>query len=156
VRAHALELLAGAGQSSGQRAALAAALDDGDERVQSAALDALGGGASELSAEARARLTALAGSDPRWWMRRRAVAALGRALGEGARPAIERALLEDPYAYVREQAATSLGELRSDAAVPALARAAQGDSEPRVRVAAARALARIGSPAALRALDRAH
>jgi hypothetical protein len=154
VRALALELLARVGASARQHFALAAALDDGDERVQSAALDALGDGSAELSADARARLAALASADPRWWMRRRAVAALARALGAAARPAIERALLEDTYAYVREQAATSLGELRSDAAVSALARASQNDAEPRVRVAAARALARIGSVAAARALER--
>jgi HEAT repeat protein len=87
-------------------------------------------------------------------MRRRAVAALGRALGLDARPQLERALLEDSYANVREQAATSLGELRAEATVGALGRAAKSDAEPRVRLAAARALQRMGGPAAQRALER--
>lgn len=154
VRALALELLASPDAGARQQAALAAALDDRDERVQSAALDGLSDAAGELPPAARERIALLARSDPRWWMRRRAVAALARALGVEALPVAERALREDPYAYVREQAATSLGELAVDAAVPALSAAARSDAEPRVRAAAARALVRVGTPAATRALER--
>jgi tetratricopeptide (TPR) repeat protein len=154
VRAASLELLASAdaGSAAGP---LLQALGDGDSAVQTTALAAIGPAVAG-SPEALARLSAMARDDTRWWMRRRAAEALGRA---SASASVVTALLQvlraDPYAYVREAAADALGRLRAPAAVAALADALASDPEPAVRSAAARALQRIGGPDAQRALQRA-
>jgi tetratricopeptide (TPR) repeat protein len=153
IRSAALALLASADAGSAA-APLLHALGDDDSGVQSTALAAIGS-AVPGSAEALARLAPMATTDRRWWMRRRAVEALGRAaLSPGALAALLQVLRSDSYAYVREAAADALGRQRAAAAVAALALAVSEDPEPAVRTAAVRALQRIGGPDAQRALQR--
>src|SRR6185295_3766747 len=148
----ALALVAGSDAGGAPRSVIAA-LDDGDAQVQSAALDALGGAVAADTPAALQRLSAIAADDARWWMRLRAVNALGRSGGEPAYERLRRVLLADPYAYVREAAAVALGSARAGSAIEALATALARDPEPRVRAAAAAALRRIGGPEAARALE---
>jgi tetratricopeptide (TPR) repeat protein len=150
VRAAALGLLASVG-SAQTDASLTAALDDGDEQVQSAALARIG--AEQRDGPTIERVAAIAARDPRWWMRLRAVQALGRSGAERAALHLGSVLAHDSYAYVREAAADALRGGRSRQAVPPLAQALSSDLEPRVREAAARALRVIGGTAAQQALD---
>ena len=155
VRAVTLSLLSGLAQAASPQAAsaatsapaeLGAALADGDERVQLAALGALAAGAPLAPAEAApslSRLRELARHDDRWWMRRQALAALASLEGGEAVPVLIEALRDDAYAYVREQAASGLGDHGGASAEAALAAAAQRDPEPRVRLAAERSLQRL-------------
>jgi hypothetical protein len=101
--------------------ALVVALDDADEHVQSAALDALAESGQAERPAVLSRVAAIALRDARWWMRRRAVFALAHA-------------------------AEALGEARAAGAVDALAAACAEDAEPRVREAARAALRTLGIP----------
>jgi tetratricopeptide (TPR) repeat protein len=145
VRAAAVALVAAGAQATSANSVVAA-LDDGDEQVQSAALDALTSAVLTDNPAALTRLSALARTDPRWWIRRRAVAALGRVGGERAIAPLAQILSGDAYAYVREAAATALGQAGARAAEPKLAEALANDPEPRVRLAAQAALRTIGAP----------
>ncbi len=150
LRAASIALLASAPAADAARS-LTAALDDGDEQVQSAALARVGPGVGD--AHIVQRVAAIAQRDARWWMRLRAVQALGRIGGESATRQLLPVLQHDAYAYVREAAAAALGSVQAAQAVPALAQTL-GDPEPRVRLAAARALLAIGGPGAEQALAR--
>jgi HEAT repeat protein len=152
VRAAAFALL-GASDAGEASAALLAALEDGDEQVQSKALDRIGP-ADNSNPRALERVAETATHDGRWWVRLRAVAALGRVGSERAATWLLPVLASDSYAYVREAAAAALGATRSAHAVSALSTALARDPEPRVRVAAARALQRTGGQEARQALQR--
>ncbi|MFI5305972.1 MAG: HEAT repeat domain-containing protein [Polyangiales bacterium] len=148
-RALAMRLLAASREQQAART-VARALEDGDEQIRTAALDGVGPGS--VTGAALEQVAAIAAKDPRWWLRLRAVQALGRAGGEAATARLIGVLRHERYAYVREAAAAALGGVQTADAVAGLAESLRGDPEPRVRVAAARALAATGGPAAAQAL----
>jgi HEAT repeat protein len=113
--------------------ALIVALDDADEHVQSAALDALAESGQAERLAVLSRVAAIALRDARWWMRRRAVFALAHAASGAAAAPLAQVLAGDRYVYVREAAAEALGEARAAGAIDALAAACAEDAEPRVR-----------------------
>ncbi len=149
VRAAAVRLLG----PGADRAALLQALADDDERVRSAALEMLGGtpGKSALVST----IAGIARDDGRWWMRQRAVQALGRLGAPGSVAVLDGVVKGDPFAYVREAAVGALEQVAREkhcaggqecARTPAVAalRRALRDTEPRVREAAGAALGRLG------------
>jgi len=152
VRSGALALLAGCkAKATDTQQALSRALDDDDERVSLVALDAIEQGALEPAL--LTRVSTLARLDPRWSIRLRAVAALGRLRAPAAVAPLGQVLTSDAYAYVREAAALALGQIGSPLGITALAVALGRDPEPRVRRAAFRAVRGIGGPAAQQALS---
>jgi HEAT repeat protein len=152
VRAAAIVLLASATPQP-SAAAVLAALEDGDEQVKVAALDQIWRGGAAPPPDALARVGSIALHDEHWWLRLRAVVALGRAGGEQAAASVLPEVLQhDSYAYVREAAAAALAASRAGNSAQALAAALVRDPEPRVRAAAARALQQWGGAEAERAL----
>ena len=144
LRAAALALLSQA-DSAVSAAPLVEALADDDPAVQRAALAALGSATAASAPQARDRLARIATSDPRFWMRMRAVSALTRGASEREVTVLISVLRSDSDAYVREAAASALGELRAASAAAALRLARERDPEPAVRRSADRALTKIGT-----------
>jgi HEAT repeat protein len=136
VRARAVQLLATRSESAA-RAAVIDALSDPSERVQRAALAALGSGGRPGASEA---IAALLAPQNDWPVRVRAAEALGKlaAGSNGARAtrALSAAALRDEYALVREAAVTALARVNPAAARPVLRRVMDNDAEPRVRLTA--------------------
>lgn len=117
-------------------AALAAALERGDEEVARVALERHG---PFLDEGTRPRVEAAALDAGRWPLRRAAVALLRRQHPSASRVTLERVLLTDTHAIVRAEAAKALAEV--EGAEAALERASRLDASEAVQEAARRALA---------------
>ena len=88
-------------------------------------------------------------------VRSRAVAALTRLDGPGARGLLRARALGDDDPGLRMQALNALASSSGERAVNVLGQALRHDPEPRVRISAIRALGRVGGAWARRALERA-
>jgi hypothetical protein len=88
-------------------------------------------------------------------VRSRAVAALTRLDGPGARGLLRARALGDDDPGLRMQALNALASSRGERAVNVLGRALRHDPELRVRISAIRALGRVGGDWARRSLERA-
>jgi HEAT repeat protein/lipopolysaccharide biosynthesis regulator YciM len=129
---------------TGAEAGLIALVADPDLEVRGAALDALARRKLPDRAAYCDRLARVAGSDPVFGMRRRAVLVLGGMNGPSATRVLVRVLASDPFALVRESAADALSGREPKLVAEPLLVAIQTDTEPRVRLAAARSLRQVG------------
>jgi tetratricopeptide (TPR) repeat protein/HEAT repeat protein len=154
LRLQALRLLASM-ELADTTAAIVTALDDADPAVRGFALEQVRPRPDLPLATLTVRLAGMARDDAAWWMRRRAVDALGRLGGESARGVLLEVLAADRFAYVREAAASALAQQRHPTVRAALARSLASDAELGVRVAAARALSEMPEPEAARLLEAA-
>jgi hypothetical protein len=127
-------------------------LEDPDQAARVAAVPKIG------SLRPRAALDILAGvfaeeDDP--LVRSRAVAALTRLGGPGARGLLRARALADADAELRMQALNALATSSGERSINVLAQALRDDPEPQVREAAVSALGRVGGDWARRYLERA-
>jgi len=88
-------------------------------------------------------------------VRSRAVAALTRLDGPGARGLLRARALEDDDPGLRMQALNALASSRGERAVNVIGQALRQDPEPKVRTGAIRALGQVGGDWARRYLERA-
>lgn len=127
-------------------------LDAPDQAARIAAIPKVG------SLHPRAALAILADvfardEDP--LVRSRAVAALTRLGGPGARMLLREQALGDEDAELRMQALNALASSRGERSLNVLGQALRQDPDPKVRISALRALDRVGGDWARRSLERA-
>jgi len=140
VRSRAVQFLSTRSENDAT-AAVVHALSDPDERVQRAAIAAIGKSQAKPAIGAVAVLLA---SKQTWPVRVRAAEVLGTLAAETRHPEATRALKEaaqtDEYALVREAAVTALAAVNPEAAGPVLQVVQRSDAEPRLRELAANLL----------------
>jgi cellulose synthase operon protein C len=138
VRARAVLLLATRSEKVAADAVMGA-LDDPDDGVQRAALDAV---MRTKPAGAVDAVVALLGHEKSWPIRVRAAETLGQIGGKNkhAFEALVAAAKRDGYALVREACVMALSKLDPVGAKATLAEIADKDAEPRVRAAAKKSL----------------
>ena len=127
-------------------------LDDPDQARRLAAVPKVGALAPGAAADVLAGVFA-AEDDP--LVRSRAVAALTRLEGPGARRLLRERALGDQDAELRMQALNALATTDGERSVNLLGQALRDDADPEVRKAAISALQRVGGDWARRPLERA-
>ena len=127
-------------------------LDDPDRTARVAAVPRVG---SLPPREAVEIISYVIANDDDSIVRSRAVAALTRLDGPGARALLRERALGDDDPGLRMQALNALAASRGERAINVIAAALRQESEPKVRMSAIRALGRVGGDWARRSLERA-
>ena len=127
-------------------------LDDADQAARVAAVPKVG---SLPPREAVEMISYVFANDDDTTVRSRAVAALTRFEGPGARALLRERALGDDDPGLRMQALNALAASRGERAINVIAAALRQDSEPKVRMSAIRALGRVGGDWARHSLERA-